>query len=158
MKRKSNSQLAARPQKRLQRPLSHCHQPAHATTAAGVEHPVLRRLYPNLFTLRHYLLSQLPRTSKNRRRRILQLGRPIAAHESASTTHALDADLGKLLDTAVIGTFTTPDTENYEQVTKKRNEDINVFTQQRSQPTAGGTFKPGYFLQAEVLPWLTAPP
>ena len=149
MKRKCASRSGQGAPKKLTRPDSHAHESACAT-GPGLDHPVLRRLYPTLFTLRQFLLSRLPRTSRNRRRRILQLGQPIALHDAVST-HALDIELGSLLDAAVIGTSSTQSVESEKQGATKRNEDIEVFTQQRSQATAGSTFKPGYFLQAEVF-------
>ena len=153
MKRKCASRSSQGAPKQLPRPdsLAHAHHSACAcATAPGLDHPVLRRLYPTLFTLRQFLLSRLPRTSRNRRRRIFQLGQPIAVQDTVST-HALDVELGILLDAAVIGTSYTQSTVIEEQGASKRDQDIEVFTQQRSQATAGGTFKPGYFLQAEVF-------
>ncbi|KAF1845713.1 uncharacterized protein K460DRAFT_113633 [Cucurbitaria berberidis CBS 394.84] len=124
-------------------------QSAHATTP-GVDHPVLRRLYPQLLTLRHYLLSQLPTSSKSRRRRISQLGQATPAQD-ASSTHPADVQLGQLLDSALVGAFSKTSTGCEEQAAKERDQDVDLFTQQRSQGTAGGTFKPGYFLQSEIV-------
>jgi hypothetical protein len=144
-------------------------QSASATPPA-IEQPVLQRYYPRLLTLRHYLLSQLPKSSKNRRRNISQLGRPTATrsatrnatqnktqnesqNESQNTTSkgVSDIELGQLLDSTVIGGGSnTAQTYNQDQIVTERNKDIETFTQQLSSTTAGGTFTPGYFLQSEV--------
>ncbi|KAL6709686.1 Telomerase reverse transcriptase [Coniothyrium glycines] len=118
-------------------------------TPPGTAHPVLRRLYAQVHTLRHYLLSQFPRSSKNRRRRVDQLGKPSATY---SATDA-DIELGKLLDTVLIatGTRTSHDESLQQQKSKEREQEVVSFTQQRSPDSAGGTFKPGYFLQSEIV-------
>jgi hypothetical protein len=123
-------------------------QSASATTAA-IEQPVLQRFYPRLLTLRHYLLSVLPNSSRNRRRKLSHLGRPVAFNK-ASTTCELDVKLGQLLDSAVIGEGEPANVDGEEQLTKERSRDIETFTQQLSPAIAGGTFEPGYFKQAEV--------
>jgi hypothetical protein len=114
-----------------------------------MDQPVLQRFYPRLLTLRHYLLSVLPKSSKNRRRKLAQLGRPIAAKGATSTCHP-DIELGQLLDSTVVGEHNTAKIDNEEQLTRERNKDIETFTQQLSPAITGGTFKPGYFLQSEV--------
>lgn len=125
-------------------------QSATATRAAAIDHPVLQRFYPRLLTLRHYLLSVLPNSSKNRRRKLAQLGRPIATKEPAHSTCTPDVELGQLLDSIVIGQHKTTKTKDDEQLAKERSRDIETFTQQLSPPITGGTFRPGQFLQSEV--------
>jgi telomerase reverse transcriptase len=78
-----------------------------------------------------------------------QLGLAAPAQDDASA-HDVDIQLGQLLDTALIGCFPTAEPKNAAREVKERNRDIENFTQQRSQNTSGGTFKPGYFLQSEV--------
>jgi hypothetical protein len=112
-------------------------------------HPVLQRLYPQVFTLRHYLLSRLPSSSTTRRRRISQLGHATAA-QGTNPTHDLDLDVAQLLDSALIGSLINPGPHKPAHVDEERDQDIEAFTQQRSQCTPGGTFKPGYFMQTEV--------
>ncbi|KAH7391761.1 hypothetical protein BKA66DRAFT_26045 [Pyrenochaeta sp. MPI-SDFR-AT-0127] len=147
MKRRRSSHGGGGAPKKPRRPLRTLDQSAHATTP-GADHPVLQRLYPQVLTLRHYLLSQLPTSAKSRRRRIAQLGLSTAAENGASTHH-LDAELGQLLDSALIGSFPGSSTESEEQAARERTRDIDVFTQQRPQGNTGATFKPGYFLQSE---------
>jgi telomerase reverse transcriptase len=146
MKRKPNPHTDAGPSKKAKRAAEPA---AAASTSYGPDHPVLRRLYPKVTTLRHYLLSRLPKSSKNRRRRLSQLGLATPAQNDASTRD-VDAQLGQLLDSALIGCFSPAEPNNLAQEVKERNRDIENFTQQRSQNTSGATYKPGYFLQSEV--------
>lgn len=139
MKRKRGSHVAGRSPKKP--------KPAvDQSTSATPAHPVLQRLYPQLLTLRHYLSSRLPRSSKNRRRKISQLGQA-PAHPACDA----DVELAKLLDTTLVGgAFPNVSVEAPDQVDQDRDRDIAAFTQQLSQVTPGGTFRPGYFLQPEV--------
>lgn len=123
-------------------------QSATATPAA-IEQPVLQRFYPRLLTLRHYLLSVLPKSSRNRRRKLAQLGRPIATKKATATSES-DVGLAQLLDSTVIGEHKAANVDDEEQLTRERNKDISTFTQQLSPTGTGGTYKPGYFLQSEV--------
>lgn len=143
MKRKRPSR-AGGPRKK-----AHVVDQSTAATLPAIDQPVLRRYYPQLLTLRHYLLSQLPKSSRNRRRKISQLGLQ-SARSHATPSCDPDTELGQLLDSTVIGGFNTSKTISEDQVTKERNRDIDTFTQQLSPVITGGTFKPGYFLQSEV--------
>jgi len=147
MKRKPGSHASGGPRKKARR----AGPPGQSDTAtpSGPDHPVLRRLYPRVVTLRHYLLSKLPNSSKNRRRRISQLGLATPAQKDASTCD-VDSDLAQLLDSILVGCSTETASNTQEQLLKERNREIERFTQQRSQSVSGGTFKPGYFLQCEV--------
>ncbi|KAF1929540.1 uncharacterized protein M421DRAFT_4010 [Didymella exigua CBS 183.55] len=124
-------------------------QSASATPAA-IEQPVLQRFYPRLLTLRHYLLSVLPKSSRNRHRRLAHLGRPIASNRAASTSEP-DGELAQLLDSTVIGECRTAKINDQEQLVRDRIRDIETFTQQLSPAVSGGTFEPGYFKQAEIV-------
>jgi hypothetical protein len=123
---------------------------ARPATPSGPDHPVLQRLYPQVLTLRHYLSSQLPKSSKNRRRRISQLGLTTPVVQDHAPTREIDIELGQLLDSTLVGCSLHIDSTNQEQESRERNREIESFTQQRSQNNTGGTFKPGYFLQSEV--------
>jgi hypothetical protein len=119
-------------------------------TAANATHPVLQRLYPEVLPLRQYLLSRLLSTSKNRHRKISQLGRATPAQATDTTDH-LDNDVVQLLDSALVCTSeAAADKDGHARFTEEREKDIEAFTQQRSQSTPGGTFKPGYYMQSEV--------
>jgi hypothetical protein len=145
MKRKRSSHGGGGTRKKARHAVD---QSANATPSAAT-HPVLQRLYPQVFTLRHYLLSRLPSSSTTRRRRISQLG-PATAAEGTDPTHDLDLDVAQLLDSVLIGSLVNPEPHKLAHVDEERDQDIEVFTQQRPQCTPGGTFKPGYFMQTEV--------
>jgi hypothetical protein len=123
MKRKPNTHMGTAPSKKTKRAAE-----SAASTAPGTDHPVLRRLYPQVLTLRHYLLSQLPKASKNRRRRLSQLGATPVQHDASA--HDVDIQLGQLLDSALIGCFPATEPKNAAQEVKERNRDIENFTQQ----------------------------
>jgi hypothetical protein len=114
------------------------------------DHPVLRRLYPQVHTLRQHLLSRLPKSSKGRRRRIAQLGLTTPAQDENATTHDIDVQVGQLLDSTLVGCFPDAQPKNIEDEAKERDREFEHFTQQRSQSVSGGTFKSGYIRQSEV--------
>jgi len=119
-------------------------------TAVNATHPVLQRLYPEVLTLRQYLLSRLPSSSKNRSRKLSQLGHAIPAG-GKNTADDLDNAVVQLLDSALVCTSgVLPEKDKTTRFTEEREKDIEAFTQQRSQSTPGGTFKPGYYRQSEV--------
>jgi telomerase reverse transcriptase len=147
MKRKSGSHAGGGPRKRARR-ADHVDQSGTATPS-GPDHPVLRRLYPQVVTLRHYLLSRLPKSSKNRRRRISQLVEP--ARNPGSACDDDDLGIAQLLDSTLVGiSFDAKRSSTQEQVARERKREIEHFTQQRSQSISGGTSKSGYLLQCEV--------
>ncbi|KAH7077248.1 hypothetical protein FB567DRAFT_146392 [Paraphoma chrysanthemicola] len=148
MKRKRDSHASGATRKKARRagPAS---QSANATPTS-TDHPVLQRLYPEVLTLRHYLLSQLPRSSKNRRRRLFHLGlAPPAGH--GEPTSDIDRELGQLLDSTLIGCSSDASSRPAVQTLENREREIKSFTQQRSQSTSGATYEPGYFRQSEIV-------
>lgn len=112
-------------------------------------HPVLQRLYPQLSTLRHYLLARLPGSSKNRHRRIAQLGGtpPVPPHDTSPVQH-VDIALAHLLDSALVGT------SPHALAADHRHQDLQTFTQQRSQNTPANTFGPGYQRQSDIVDYV----
>lgn len=119
-------------------------------TTVNATHPVLQRLYPEVLTLRQYLLSRLPSSSKNRYRKLSQLGHAIPAGDK-NTADDLDNAVVQLLDSALVcNPGVQLEKDKTTSITEEREKDIEVFTQQRSQSTPGGTFKPGYYRQSEV--------
>jgi len=149
MKRKSASCTHGGARKKARR-AENVNQSDTATTA-GPDHPVLRRLYPQVLTLRHYLLSQLPKCSKHRRRKISQLGL-VTLDENHGQASDADTGLARLLDSTLVGlsSDTSHDSSTQAYAEMERDREIERFTQQRSQSTSGGTFEPGYFMQCEV--------
>ncbi|KAF2630853.1 hypothetical protein BU25DRAFT_249279 [Macroventuria anomochaeta] len=144
MKRKCTSH-AGGPRKK-----AHVVDQSASATPPAIEQPVLQRFYPRLLTLRHYLMSVLPKSSKNRRRKLARLGRPMATKKATSICEP-NMKLGQLLDSTVIGEHRTTEINDEEQPTKECNKDIEIFTQQLSPAITGATFKPGYFLQSEIV-------
>ncbi|KAH7131938.1 hypothetical protein B0J11DRAFT_211008 [Dendryphion nanum] len=148
MKRERNSHDGdAHPKKRrLSSGQSVSATPTHAN------HPVLRRLYPELLTLRHYLLARLPNSSKNRRRRISQLGQKPPVHDTTTTAiddHGAEFELAKLLDSILVGVSPKAVAKDREKSEDSRTKDIESFSQELVDCATGSTFKPGYFLQSE---------
>ncbi|KAG9196339.1 telomerase reverse transcriptase [Alternaria panax] len=142
MKRKRSAQSGPGIRKKTRRDVDQ--------SSTNATHPVLRHLYAEVLTLRQYLLSRLPSTSKNRHRKISQLGHATPA-QGTSLNH-LDIAVVQLLDSALVCTCSVnADTDAYTRSTDDREKDIKTFTQQRSQGTPGGTFNPGYYMQSEVV-------
>ena len=145
MKRKRSSHGGGATRKKAR----HAVDQSSNATPSSATHPVLQRLYPQVFYLRHYLLSRLPSSSTTRRRRISQLGHKTATQDT-NPTHDLDSDVAQLLDSVLVGTLVDPGADKQAHIDEERDQDIEAFTQQRSQCTPSGTFKPGYFMQTEV--------
>lgn len=98
-------------------------------------HPLLKKYYADVVTLRQYLASRL---KKNRRRRLRQYG------EDASHS---DATVCQLLDVTLIGTFAPVQVQEDSIIVE---EDITFFTQQLSAADATCSLSPGKFKQSEV--------
>ena len=104
--------------------------------------PLLLQYYPEVLTLRQYLVSRLARSSKKRQRKLLQYG--IDRDRNVHTV--ADSSVVKLLDTTIVGTFKHSEINNVESIEK----DITIFTQQLSGSTATITPTQGAFKQSEV--------
>lgn len=105
-------------------------------------HPVISLYYPQVSTLRQYLLQQLPSSSKLRRRRIRSFkAAPGAVAEDKSATD----QLAILLDTTLVGV----PKESVPAVDRSRQRSFAAFTQSqdRSQCTDTGPPCP----QSEVM-------
>lgn len=105
-------------------------------------HPVISLYYPQVLTLRQYLLQQLPSSSKLRRRRIRSF--KAAAGAAAEDKNATD-QLANLLDTTLVGA----PKESVPAVDRSRHRSFAAFTQSqdRSQCTDTGPPCP----QSEVM-------
>lgn len=88
-------------------------------------HPVIARYYREVLTLRHYLLRQLPTSSKLRRRRIASLGSSTAPEHGQPEPQPL-ADL---LDATLVGVLKQPSPK----VDSERQRDYRAFTQSQSR-------------------------
>lgn len=82
-----------------------------------VKHALLAQYYPNLLTLRQYVLASLPASSKIRRKKISALGKTgqaaagdahPAVHEAEKDHDNIRAPLARLLDTTIVATHVCP--------------------------------------------------
>lgn len=82
-----------------------------------LKHALLAQYYPNILTLRQYVLASLPASSKIRRKKISALGKTDqaaaedahpAVQESEKDPDHIRASLAKLLDTTIVATHVYP--------------------------------------------------
>lgn len=85
------------------RPAKHvkCGHVPHGATVTHVGHALLPQYYSESQTLRHYVLSQLPSSSRLRRRKIASVGLDVPSPEKPGTDDELA--LGELLDSTIVG-------------------------------------------------------
>lgn len=105
-------------------------------------HPVISLYYREVLTLRHYLLRQLPTSSKSRRRRIASLG------SSTVPEHGETKPLSDLLDATLVGVLKQPSPK----VDSERQRDYRAFTQSQSRSVLVSTDTGPTSPQSEV--WL----
>lgn len=118
--------------------LSRAHAEEHA-------HPVISLYYPQVVTLRQYLLRQIPLSSRARRRRIASI-RDDQPPVRISNDGRSGAQLAKLLDTTLVGILTeSPPTCNEE-----RRQELAAFTQSQSRSELTSTDTGPPCAQAEV--------
>ncbi|KAI0890081.1 uncharacterized protein GGS22DRAFT_8107 [Annulohypoxylon maeteangense] len=65
------------------------------------QHAVLNQFYPHVLTLRNYVLSKLPTTSRLRRKKVAAVG--IIKKASDSAPSDVERSLGSLLDGTLVG-------------------------------------------------------
>ncbi|TKA26334.1 hypothetical protein B0A50_05113 [Salinomyces thailandicus] len=106
--------------------------------------PLLRQYYPQVLTLRQHLASEGSKTSRKRRRKILQHGLSIG--KEASQRH-VDEGLRRLLDTTLVGAFDRVNAVSLESIDK----DISVFTQQVNDSTTTISPTQGALRQTEIV-------
>lgn len=92
-----------------------------------VKYALLTLYYPQVLTLREYLLSQLPQSSKVRRRKILSIGRD---HQQQNLGNDKDSEVALTLDQTLIGVFALNDKDNADV---ERQKLWSSFSQRRSQ-------------------------
>lgn len=105
-----------------------------------IKSAVLAQYYHAVQTLREYLLSKLPATSKVRKRKILSVGRKLQVKEG-------EVALAKLLDETLVGVLKHPEVSQ-----KDRAQQWNQFSQRldTSDSNIGNTSGIGRFSQLEV--------
>lgn len=107
-----------------------------------VKHAVLSQCYPQVFTLRDYLLFKLPATSKARRKKVLNLGRKQSLEDGKDWSA-----LSTFLDLTLIGVM-----RNNEGSPKDRIQQWTSFSQKvdTSNSTFANLSGTGNFSQTEV--------
>jgi telomerase reverse transcriptase len=130
MKRKRQSRACQRENKRVKQDDVQRERPTQ---------PLLRTYYPEVVTLRQYLVSRLVSSSKRTRRRLQQYGR--------DETQA-DGRVSDLLDTTIIGAFERVrlPVDDLQTIEHK----ITLFSQHVASCGASVTLTPGKFKQAQV--------
>lgn len=116
-------------------------------TSAKVNHAVLSQYFPNIVTLRNWILSKLPESSKTRRRKIAAIGsKPLA---SKVTISDVERSVGSLLDTTLVGV-----TQETKSIPDKRWEEWTSFSQ-RGDESYDVTLSDGLagssFSQSEIV-------
>lgn len=130
MKRKRPNRSTTCASKRQKTEISSILQPSHA---------LLQKYYPQVVSLRQYLASRL---SKKRRRRLQQYGRENG-----------EEAVCQLLDTTLVGAFGHVQIDDSSFI----EEDLTIYTQQRTQSDSFIGLTPGSFQQPEVGRWTLTP-
>ncbi len=77
------------------------HHPHQSPPFTTVRHAVLDQFYPHVYSLRGYLLSRLPPTSRIRRKKVAAVGRvDTSLHPTLS---GVERSVGSLLDNTLVG-------------------------------------------------------
>lgn len=110
----------------------------------GATRHLLEQLYPNVETLRQYLLARLPATSRLRRKKIASLGRDSVPRDS------IEARLTQLLDTTFV--CTGGQTTQQDGANGTRWQQWLSFSQKgdESYVTLSGGPEAAFFSQSEV--------
>jgi hypothetical protein len=116
------------------------------THAGAAGHRLLSQLYPNLQTLREYVLAKLPASSRLRRKKITSVG--LQDHAGGKTVTEAELAVARLLDCTLVGHGGQPDA-----TPDKRWEQWTSFSQKGDESyvtladgSAGGTYS-----QSEVF-------
>lgn len=72
-----------------------------APPLATIQHAVLSRFYPRVYSLRDYVLSRLPPTSKIRRKKVAAIGKPDGTQNPPLSD--IERSVGNLLDHTLVG-------------------------------------------------------
>lgn len=104
--------------------------------------PLLSQYYQEVHSLRTYLVSRLPKSSKKRRRRLLHYGLQPVNDDSI----IVEQSVVELLDSILVGTSKHVSTQELDQL----DQDISVFTQQVSETDISVSPSAGHLRQSEV--------
>ncbi|GKT48289.1 uncharacterized protein ColSpa_08470 [Colletotrichum spaethianum] len=116
-------------------------------TKSQVKHSVLQQYYDTVQTLREYLLSKLPGSSRLRRKKIASLGKDEI--QPSKEGHDLILELSLLLDTTLVCTHHRPQAQ-----TDSRWEQWRSFSQKADESivSASGDLASATCSQSEVPP------
>lgn len=120
--------------------------PSHKRVRAASETPnlaLLRLFYTKVVTLRQYLVSKLPHSSKKRRRYLEQYG---VLRKDQEEVHRRGSTLGTFLDTSLVGI----PTDVVCSPQPSQDSELQVFSQQLSGPTLRANLSQGILSQTEV--------
>ncbi|KAI4202907.1 MAG: hypothetical protein LQ350_002278 [Teloschistes chrysophthalmus] len=141
-----------RPRKQDVAPCKRARHDVASTTFDHVTHPTLSLYYPRILTLRDYILSKLPPSSKKRRRRVIALkgdavteAKTSKASSQCSQSTVVDA-LGRLLDRTLV---CNRDDESRLDV-QDREQDFRVFSQRHDGADESSLLEPGTS-QSEII-------
>lgn len=117
------------------------HEHNERTPQKAISHPIFTQYYPTVLTLREYVLSRLPSTSRIRRKKISRIG------SGPSPLSETETRVSYLLDTTLVG---APEISK-EQLDEKWKERV-TFSQmtEESEVTLSDVFGKATFSQAEV--------
>lgn len=118
---------------------SHSGKAVAATTSVHVKHAILTQYFREVLTLRNYVLSKLPDSSRIRRRKIAAIGIASSPQDEVSE---VDRSVGALLDSTLVGlaeqTKTIPDNRWEQWTTFSQRGDESYVT--LSDGLAGAAF------------------
>ena len=103
---------------------------------------LLQQYYPDVQTLRDYLVSQIPATSKHRRRRLIRYGLEPSEPEACAD----DENLVQLLDNVIVASHGHSKSAGRAPIER----DLVVFTQQLSEPVVTNNSTQLILAQPEV--------
>ncbi|KAK8087976.1 hypothetical protein PG997_002937 [Apiospora hydei] len=117
-----------------------------STPLTSVEHAVLDQYYPQLLTLRDYVLLKLPATSRIRKRKIASTGSSAAVSNGEIT--AIERAVGQVLDTTLVGVA-----QQTKCIPDKRWEQWETFSQRgdESYVTLSDGLTGARFSQSEIV-------
>lgn len=132
-KRKRKTRVATVPEKRQKTEKS----------APNSARKVLEHYYPNVLSLRRYLVARLAQSSKKRRRYVDQYGLA-EVEDGCELTVKATSDL---LDSVLVGCF---DFDGVAVTSCRLEKELEVFTQQMAESAVGTTLTQGALTQSEV--------
>ncbi|KAF3762316.1 hypothetical protein M406DRAFT_332695 [Cryphonectria parasitica EP155] len=120
-------------------------------SADAVKHALLAQYYPTTLTLRQYVLSHLPASSRIRRRKVAAVG---TADGSEDDPSGVRAQLATLLDTTLVGLAEVPRETAKEQSEDRLQQWIEYSQRDDSHVTLSGGDASATHLQSEIIDFI----